>query len=150
MHAAHALCGLFHPMCALSLTKAGNEDIVLCCGYRAFTNIRWTCSSLTTREQVGLRFDPRWSRPTTIAGNEERDRRKGTKTGNEGKEPRQGIKKGNDDGNEGSERRQGTEIGNQRKGTKTGNAGNKDREPRHVTKTKKYDRERRLRAENRE
>ena len=80
MHTVQALCGLFHslcgmlqPTCGLSLAKTGNEDIVLYGGYRAFTNILRTCPSLTTWAYMGLRFDPRWSRPTIITGNQHRE-----------------------------------------------------------------------------
>ena len=81
MHAAHALHRLFHPLCwmldplcRLSLAKTGNEDIVFCGDYRAFTNVQRTCPSLTTQMNVGLRFDPRWDRTTIITVNEDRER----------------------------------------------------------------------------
>ena len=122
MHAVHALCGLLLTLCGLlnplrgllqpaymlhvryvgchyqlQGTKTGNEAIAFCGGYRAFTNIPRTCPSVTTRVHVGLRFDPRWSRPTTSARNEDRERMQRTKIGNADMEPRQGMKMGNQD-----------------------------------------------------
>ena len=113
----HPLCGLPQPLCGVSLAKRGNEDNVLYGGYRAFANVQRTCPSLTTRAQVGLRFDP----PLETTYNNHKERRKVTNTGNDDKEE---IKKetGNADwertqvtktGNEDGERRQG--IGNKKR-----------------------------------
>ena len=71
------LCGMFQPLCGLSLANTGNEDIAFCCGYHTFAKIPRACPSLTTPAYLGLRFNHRWSLPTTVAGNKEREPRQG-------------------------------------------------------------------------
>ena len=62
-----------------TVTSEDREDIAFCGSYRAFASIPRTCPSLTTRARVGLRFDPRWSRPAIITGNEDIEPTQGTK-----------------------------------------------------------------------
>ena len=81
MRAAQSLCGMSQPLLGMPLVKKENEDIVCCSGYRAFEDIPRACPSLTTRACVGLRFDPRRSRPATITGNDDMEPRRVTKTG---------------------------------------------------------------------
>ena len=59
MHAAQELCGILHPLHRMPLAKRGNEDIAFFGGYCAFVNFSRTCASLTTWENVGLRFELR-------------------------------------------------------------------------------------------
>ena len=75
--------------------KTGYKDIVFYGSKHGFKNIPRACLSLTTREHVGMRFEPQWSLPEPISVKEERGRKQGTKTGNDDREPRRGTKTGN-------------------------------------------------------
>ena len=124
----------------LPLAKKGNENMEqrhhviwwlsrLCKNYArvSFANHSGAC---------GSEVPPRWSQPTIITGNQEREPRQGSKTGFQDGEPRQVNKTGFQDG----EQRQETPRLKWRI-RKDKHRKKRDREPRRETKTGNQDRE---------